>query len=152
MVPIYAKLLEADGIILACPSHFGRLSGLLANLLDRTRAFVHGKVYRLPLKNKIGGAMAIAFQRGGGIDTTLSSIDLFFLSQQMIVATTRMSQLGAGAYSSREGKGGFETEPRHIVLEDDYGTQSAKLLADRMVELSRIVKAGQETLDGRSLT
>lgn len=143
---IYPKLLEADGIILASPAHFGRMSGLMANMIDRTRAFVHGSVYQFPLKNKIGGAMAIAFFRGGGIETTLSSIDLFFLTQQMIVATGGLYQLGAGAYSSLEGKGGFEKEPRHIVLEDDYGTLSARMLFDRIVELVQLVKAGQEAL------
>ena len=90
--------------------------------------------------------MAIAFFRGGGIETTLSSIDLFFLTQQMILATGGLYQLGAGAYSSLEGKGGFEKEPRHIVLEDDYGILSARMLVDRVVELARIVKAGQEAI------
>ena len=87
--------------------------------------------------------MAISFFRGGGIETTLSSIDLFFLTQQMIIATGGLYQLGAGAYSSPEGKGRFQKEPRHMVLEDDYGTLSARMLVDRVVELARIVKAGQ---------
>jgi multimeric flavodoxin WrbA len=146
MGSIYPMLLQADGIILASPAHFGRLSGQLANMMDRTRAFVHGNVYRMPLKNKIGGAMAIAFFRGGGIETTLSTIDLFFLTQQMIVATGGLYQLGAGAYSSPEGKGKFKKEPRHIVLEDEYGVLSARMLVDRVVELARIIKAGQEAL------
>ena len=90
--------------------------------------------------------MAIAFFRGGGIETTLSSIDLFFLTQQMILATGGLYQLGAGAYSSLEGKGGFEKEPRHIVLKDDYGILSARMLIDRVVELARIVKAGQKAI------
>jgi len=147
MAPIYPKLLEADGIILASPAHFGRLSGVLANMMDRTRAFVHGKVYRLPLKNKVGGAMAIAFFRGGGIETTLFGIDLFFLTQRMIVATAGMYQLGAGAFSSHDGKGKFQKEPRHVVLEDDYGVRSAQMLVDRVIELARIIKAGQEALN-----
>ena len=147
MGPIYPKLIKADGIILASPAHFGRLSGILANMIDRTRAFVHGNAYRLPLKNKIGGSMAIAFFRGAGIETTLSSIDLFFLTHQMILATSGLYQLGAGAYSSPEGKGKFNKEPRHIVLEDDYGVLSTRMLADRIVELARIFKAGREALD-----
>ena len=140
---VYPKLLEADGIIFASPVHFGRLSGLMADLIDRTRAFVHGSVYQFPLRNKVGGAMAVSFFRGRGLETTLSSIDSFFLCQQMIVATSGLYQLGAGAYSSLEGKGQLAKEPRHIVLEDDYGTLSARLLLDRVVELSRIIKAGQ---------
>jgi len=31
-------------------------------------------------------------------------------------------------------------------LEDEYGVLSAKLLSDKVVELARIVKAGQQTL------
>ena len=147
MDSIYPKLLEADAIMMGSPAHFGRLSGLMADMIDRTRAFVHGKVYRLPLKNKIGGAMAVAFFRGGGIETTLSSINMFFYVHQMIVATSGLYQLGAGACSSREGKGRFEKEIRHMVLEDDYGVSSAKLQVERAVELARIFKAGQKALE-----
>ena len=146
---VYPKLLEADGIILASPAHFGRLSGLMADLIDRTRAFVHGSVYQFPLRNKVGGAMAVSFFRGGGLETTLSSIDLFFLCQQMIVATSGLYQLGAGACSSLDGKGQFAKEPRHIVLEDDYGTLSARILLERVIELSRIIKAGQSAIQQR---
>ena len=147
MDSIYPQLLEADVIMMGSPAHFGRLSGLMADMIDRTRAFVHGKAYRLPLKNKIGGAMAVAFFRGGGIETTLSSINMFFYVHQMIVATSGLYQLGAGACSSREGKGRFEKEIRHMVLEDDYGVSSAKLLVERAVELARIFRAGQKALE-----
>jgi multimeric flavodoxin WrbA len=146
MSAIYPRLLAADGIILGSPAHFGRLSGLLADVIDRSRAFVHGKVYKLPLKNKIGGSMAVAFFRGGGIETTLSSINLFFLVHQMIIANSGVCQLGAGAYTSADGKGGFQKEPRHLVLEDEYGVMSAKMLVGRVIELARIVKAGQEAV------
>jgi multimeric flavodoxin WrbA len=146
MGALYPKLLRADGIVLASPAHFGRMSGLMANMIDRTRAFVHGNIYKFPLKNKVGGTIAIAFFRGGGIETTLSSINLFFFTHQMIIATGGLYQLGAGAYSSREGKGRFEKEVRHIVLEDDYGVLSARMLVDRVIELVRIVKAGQQAI------
>ena len=149
MQQVYPRLLEADGIILASPAHFGRLSGLMADVIDRTRAFVHGSVYQFPLRNKVGGAMAVSFFRGGGIETTLSSIDLFFLCQQMIVANSGLYQLGAGACSSPDGKGLFAKEPRHIVREDNYGTLSARMLLDRAVELSRIIKAGQVAIRHR---
>ena len=142
MSAIYPKLLEADGILIASPAHFGRLSGLTADWMDRTRAFVHGKLYKLPLRNKIGGAMAVAYFRGAGLETTLSSIDIFFLTHQMILANSRFYQLGAGAFSSREGKGRFEKDIRHMTLEDEVGVLSARMLAERVVDLARIVKAG----------
>jgi multimeric flavodoxin WrbA len=148
MSAVYPKLLNADGIILATPVHFGRLSGIMADLIDRTRAFIHGNTYKFRLRNKIGGAMALAFFRGGGIETALSSLNLFFHAQQMIMANSGFYQLGAGAYSSPDGKGRFKKEPRHIVLEDEIGVMSAKLLADRILELAAIVKAGQAALQG----
>ena len=146
MSGIYPKLLEADGIIVASPAHFGRLSGLMADMIDRSRAFIHGRVYKLPLKNKIGGAIALAFFRGGGIETTLASINLFFFVHQMIVANSGLYQLGAGAYTSPDGKGRFQKEPRHVVLEDELGVISARKLVDRVLELAQIVKAGQKAV------
>jgi multimeric flavodoxin WrbA len=147
MSPIYEKLLAADAILIASPAHFGRLSGLTADLMDRTRAFVHGNCYRHPLRNKIGGAVAVSFFRGAGLETTLSSIDLFFLCHQMILANSGLFQLGAGAYSSPEGKGSFKKDIRHMTLEDDYGVQSVRLLVSRVVELARIIKAGTQALE-----
>ena len=146
MDPIYPEILQADGIILASPAHFGRLSGHLANMIDRMRVFVHGNVHAKRLKNKIGGSLAVGFYRGGGIETTLFSINTVFHTLQLIVATSGLYHLGAGAVTSRDGKGRFEKEPRHMVLEDEFGIHSARILADRMVELARIVRAGEETL------
>lgn len=146
MSAMYPRLLKVDGIVLTTPAHFGRLSGIMADFIDRTRAFVHANVYKLPLRNKIGGAMALAYFRGGGIETTLSSLNLFFHVQHMIMASSGLYQLGAGAYTSPDGKGQFAKEPRHIVLEDTVGVRSAKRLVDRIVELAAIVSAGQAAL------
>ncbi len=146
MADIYPRLLATDGIILASPAHFGRMSGALADLMDRTRAFVHGKIYRFPLKNKVGGALAVSYFRGAGLETTLAAIDVFCLSHQMILAVSGLYHLGAGAFSTRNGMGVFEKEPRHMTLEDNYGLVSARVLVDRMIELIRLVKAGQEAL------
>jgi multimeric flavodoxin WrbA len=147
MSEIYQKLMAADGIVLASPAHFGRLSGALADCLDRTRAILHGKIYKLPLQNKVGGSMTVAYYRGGGMETTLESINAFFLIHQMVLATSGLYQLGAGACTSLQGTGEFEPEPRHLVMEDEFGVNSATLLLKRVVELARIMKAGQEALN-----
>jgi hypothetical protein len=81
-----------------------------------------------------------------GLETTLSSINLMFHVHCMILANSGLYQLGAAACSSRDGKGRFGKEPRHIVMEDDYGILSAKLLADRVIELATIVNIGQQAL------
>ena len=143
---IYPKILETDGLILATPVHFGRLSGLLANMIDRLRVFMYGKVYGERLRNKVGGAMAVAFSRGGGIETTLASINSMFFIFRMIVATSQKYQLGAASFTSIEGKGRIDKGIRYMALEDDFGTNSARLLVDRMLELAKIVKAGENAL------
>ena len=146
MGDIYPRILETDGLILATPVHFGRLSGLMANMIDRLRVFVYGKVYREHLRNKVGGAMAVAFSRGGGIETTLSSINSMFFVFRMIVATSQRYQLGAASFTSNEGKGRVDKSVRYMALEDDFGTNSARLLVDRILELAKIVKAGEISL------
>ena len=147
MQSIYPKVLEADGIILATPVHFGRLSGMMANMIDRLRVFVHGSLYGGRLRNKIGGALAVAFFRGGGVETTLASINSAFFIFQMIIATSRKYQLGAAAFSTESGTGGVNKGVHHMVLEDEFGITSARLLAERMLELARIVQAGERALN-----
>jgi multimeric flavodoxin WrbA len=143
---IYPKILEADGILLATPVHFGRLSGLMANMIDRLRVFVHGKIYRGCLRNKVGGALAVGFSRGGGIETTLASLNSMFYVFHMIVATSQRYHLGAASLTSIEGKGSVKKGVRHMALEDDLGTESARLLVDRILELATIVRAGEKAL------
>jgi len=149
---IYSSLLGADGVLLASPVHFGRLSGLMATLIDRLRPFVHGKVYRDSLRNKVGGALAVAFFRGGGVETTLASLNAAFHIFQMIVATSRGYQLGAAALSSADGKGQVTKGVRHMALEDQFGNRSIVLLVQRMVELARIVREGTAALAQGSST
>lgn len=148
MADIYPRIPEADGLLLASPVHFGRLSGLLANMIDRLRVFVHGNVYRGRLRNKVGGAMAVAFFRGGGVETTLAGINAMFFALQMIIANSEGYQSGAGVLTSLEGKGKVNPGVSHMALEDAFGMHSARTLARRVLELTEIVKAGQEALRG----
>ena len=149
MIAIYPKILKADGLILASPVHFGRLSGLLANMIDRLRVFVHGNIYRGRMQNKIGGSLAVAFFRGGGIETTLASINTLFLALKMIIANSVGYQAGAGILTSLEGKGKIQKGVSHMGIEDEFGMNSAKSLVQRVLELAEIVKIGQEGLKNR---
>lgn len=147
MTGLYPKIANADAVMLACPVHFGRLSGLLADMIDRMRAFVHGSVHRGRLRNKVGGSLAVAFFRGGGLEGTLASMNSMFNIFQMPVATASMTyQQGAGIVTSVNGTGKVTKGVRHMALEDAYGTESAKLVVNRMIELAKIMKAGQAAL------
>jgi len=143
MTEIYPLLLEADGLLLASPVYFGRLSGYLASFIDRLRVFVFGNYYRNKLKDKVGGSLAVAWNRHEGLETTLSSINYAFETMGMLTATEHGLALGAAGVSSLGGTGKFIPDDRHQILKDEYGLKSARRLAKRVVEIIEIVKLGK---------
>ena len=150
MNEIYPLLVEADGLLLASPVYFARLSGRMACFIDRLRAFAYGNYYRGQLKGKVGGALAVGWTRHGGVETTLLSLNFAFSSLGMLTAHERGASLGAGGVSSLSGTGKFTPDDRLAVLKDEYGLRSARRLARRMVELIRITKLGKEVLGRKS--
>jgi len=148
MVPIFPKVLDADVLLFATPAYVARVSGYLAVVMDRLRACAFGKVYEGKLKDKVGGALAVAWMRHGGVETSLLSIDYFFFGFEMIVATVHHPGVlfGAGGTSSFGGTGGFDPKDKLGILKDEWGLNAARALAKRTVELARIIKAGKKKL------
>ena len=146
MLELYPKIIEADAILLATPTYGGRLSGYSAVFIDRWRALVLGKHYRGVLRNKVGGAMTVAWFRNAGPETALLSIISAYLMWGMVVATPGEGgcQFGAVGVSSDGGSGRFVPEDKLGVLKDKVGMSSARALAKRTVELARIMQAGQQ--------
>jgi len=138
---LFPALLQADVILLATPVHIGRMSGLMANMIDRMRGFVYGNFHRGKLKDKIGAALVVAFLRHGGLETTLASLNSTFALFQMIAAGQ-----GGLVLTSADGKGKVNRGVRHMVMEDEFGLLSAKATVLRSVELARIVQAGKKAL------
>ena len=141
MDSIYPAMVKADALILATPVHIGRMSGMMANMMDRMRVFVYGKVHRAGLKDKVGGALVVGFLRHGGLEMTLSVLNSSF-------ALFNMISVGPGGLvlSSLEGKGKVTKGIRHMALEDSFGLASAKEVIQRAVELARIIRAGKKAL------
>jgi len=72
--PIYDKMLQADGIILATPVYFGSATSLMKAFMDRT-----GMVARYSgdvLKGKVGGPIVVA--RRGGLNFTYAQMNFWF--------------------------------------------------------------------------
>ena len=141
MDEIYPDLLRADVVILATPVHIMRMSGLLANMLDRMRVFVYGNLHGGKLKDKVGGALIVAFLRHGGLESTLNALNNTF-------ALFRMISVGQGglALTSLNGQGKLTRGQRHMVLEDTFGLSSAKEVARRAVRIAKIIQAGKKAL------
>jgi multimeric flavodoxin WrbA len=82
--PILHKIRECDVLVMASPVYFGRLSGSMACLIDRTRCFMFGKNGRLALKGKVGVALAVGWSRNFGLETTLTSMHNALLMHEML--------------------------------------------------------------------
>lgn len=141
MDEIYPALVRADAVILATPVHIGRMSGMMADMIDRMRVFVYGNVHRGRLKDKVGGALVVAFLRHGGLEMTLSMLNATF-------ALFNMIPVGRGGLvlSSLDGKGKVSRGVRHMALEDSLGLASAKEVIQRAVDLAKIIQAGKKAL------
>lgn len=146
MSVIYPALMEADGVIIASPVHFLRLSGTTADFIDRLRLFVHGKLTGGAMRNKVGGALAVAWFRNAGVELTLLTINNAFNVLTMVTAAPDLGILGAGGMASLEGAGGVRRGERLHVREDQLGLAQARSVAYRVWELARIMEAGTEAL------
>jgi multimeric flavodoxin WrbA len=144
MALLYPKVVEADGLLLATPVYIGRMTGPMANFLDRLRVMVHGNKHGGKLRGKVGGALAVIWYRHGGMETALLSLVTAFMIFEMIPVGAGMPSIFGGAgVSSQHGTGKFNPEDYHEVLQDAYGLRTARHVAQRVAELCHILKAGK---------
>ncbi len=75
---VFAKMKEADGIILATPVYYGAATPQIVSLISRFYS-----TENKPLKRKVGGPIVIA--RRAGHNFTLAQLMFFFMISEMIV-------------------------------------------------------------------
>jgi multimeric flavodoxin WrbA len=81
MVPLYDKMLAADGIIYGTPVYFNGMAAQAKIIIDRTHAFTQqGKT----LANKVGGVVAVAGSFGA--DAAVKEFCFYFLASRMPIA------------------------------------------------------------------
>jgi len=78
------KLVAPDvfGILLGSPVYMGIVSSPLKQLFERMLAFRQGG---FPLKNKVGGAIAVGAGRNTGVELVVQQLIMFMLSQGMLL-------------------------------------------------------------------
>lgn len=121
--PVFEKMVEADGIILATPVYFGSATPQIKALIDRAGylSVAKGRVF----ENKAGGAIVVA--RRAGQNFTFAQLLFFFLHQGMIVPGSTYWNIAFGG-----GKG--------KVSEDEEGRQTTTNFAKKMVWLIKRIK------------
>lgn len=86
MEALYAKMREADIILLASPDYFGTVSARTKNFMDRTRPF---HMVENVLAGKVGGALTTAGLDNCGGEGTLALLDQWFATQGMLAVHPR---------------------------------------------------------------
>jgi len=150
MNEIYPEMLWADAVFLASPAYFGRLTGYMACFIDRLRAFIFGNVYQGKLRNKVGGALAVAWGRNAGLETTLLSlVSAMFILEMVPISPMHEpgAPFGAAGVSSKGGAGEFNRNDKLPVLKDEYGLVGARAVGKRVVEITKLLKAGETALN-----
>jgi multimeric flavodoxin WrbA len=73
---------NVHGIVVGSPVYMGLISSPLKDLFERMITFRQGG---FPLKNRVGGAIAVGGGRNTGFELVLQQLILFMISQDMVV-------------------------------------------------------------------
>ena len=82
-MPIVKRMLEeADGIILAAPSYFGGVPGVMKNMMDRTRSL---KMDGTRLRNRVCSSLSLSGLKHGGAEQVTEHLTRFGLMHGMVI-------------------------------------------------------------------
>jgi len=127
MPELEKQVLLADGIIIAAPSYFTSVPGVLKDFIDRSRTM---KMLDHQLKDKVFGAITYAGLRYGGQEHVVDILNRYALGQGMIVVGAVGSPVKHGTF----GSGSMQTD------EGEWRSAKADVLAiDASEELGRRV-------------
>jgi multimeric flavodoxin WrbA len=143
---IAPKVVEADALVWATPVYLMRMTWLLASNLDRHRAFGEGRYYGIrgpgmsrAHRYKPVLSAAVAWVAHGGVETTLQVLCQTAAFLEMLPVTGGFGLGVAGISAAPLGDLG-------AVRKDPAAISSAQIGSMRLVELTRILKAGKEAL------
>ena len=117
--PLYLKMKEADGIILASPVYFGSATALLKAAMERAGYISrnNGRTFR----GKVGGPLVVA--RRAGKNFTLSELTLWFQILGFYIPTSSYWNVAIG-----RDKGDVEHDKEGLNAAWNFGKNMAFLL------------------------
>ena len=127
LLPLYHRLKQADGIILASPVYFGSATPQLKAFMDRAGYISYNNGYTFA--RKAGGPLVVAGRNGGNF--TNAQLILWFMILGMIVP-------GSNDWNTAFGTKAGE------VWEDTSGIDTVRVFADNLAWL--VKKLGQPTV------
>ncbi len=137
---IQERLLKADALILAAPSYFGAVPGLMKNMMDRTRPL---KMSGHRLGGKVASALSVSGLRHGGGERVVEAMIHFALVHGMIVVGGCGDPLTSGHFgvASLQGEAGWRGAD-----EDRIATSNAREVGKRVARIATAIKLGSERL------
>ncbi|MHA2024673.1 MAG: flavodoxin family protein [Candidatus Thorarchaeota archaeon] len=138
MTKLEKELVNADGIIIAAPSYFTSVPGILKDFMDRSRAM---KMAGSRLKDTIFGAITHAGLRYGGQEHVIDILNRYALAQGMIV----VGGTGSPVKDTTFGSGSLQTDDGNwrSVTDDELAIRGSRLLGKRVAEIASRVKPGE---------
>ena len=135
MPTIEENLLKADGIIIAAPSYFTTVPGVLKDFIDRSRPM---KMLDHQLKDKLFGAITYAGLRYGGQEHVIDYLNRYALGQGMIVIGAVGNPVRDGTF----GSGSMQTDEGEwrSAKKDQLAIGGSQQLGRRMAELVKKLK------------
>ena len=118
------KMIEADGIILGSPVHFGDVTGQMKMLIDRA-GMVSGANAEI-FRRKVGAGI-VAARRGGALNA-FHTLNNFFLLREMIVVGSSYWNMGYGVNPGE-------------VMQDEEAVRTMRSLGKNMAWLIKKLKA-----------
>ena len=135
MPKLEKELIDADGIIIATPSYFTSVPGILKDFIDRSRAM---KMDGRKMKDTVFGAITFAGLRYGGQEHVIDVMNRYALAQGMIVVGSTGSPVKDGTF----GSGSMQTDEGtwRSAEDDSLAIRGSRLLGKRVAEIALKVK------------
>jgi len=155
---ILLKMMEADGIIVGVPVYWGGLTAQLKNIVDRSMAI---EPLGFPLRNKVGGAITVAYDRQGGQEGAIAELQRWFLTHDMIIVSVgpERPKESIGCYYGVAALQGWPTPVPYsenpkgsltAVKQDIVGMRATRFLGKRVAEIAKVIKAGFAQVEGET--
>ncbi len=128
---IEGKMESADGIIVAAPSYFTSVPGVLKNLMDRSRTL---KMLDHRLRDRVFGVITYAGLRYGGQEHIVDLLNRYALAHGMVVVgavgnPVRDGPFGIGSMQTDEGKW-------RTAKDDPLAVEASRQLGRRVAEMT----------------